>query len=135
MVLSQTAEYALRAMVVMAALPEGERIRSQELSDQTGIPAPYLSKIMRRMVLRGLVDAQRGHGGGFMLLRRPEEIHFVEVLVAVDYLLERSHCAFGLGNCNPDHPCALHDAWSRLSADVERWARTTTLRDTCPRPA
>ena len=44
MFISQTAEYAIRAMSAIATLPEGIKIRAADLGRATGIPAPYLSK-------------------------------------------------------------------------------------------
>jgi len=51
MLISQTVEYAIRAMSAIAALPEGIKIRAIDIGRATGIPAPYLSKILRRLVL------------------------------------------------------------------------------------
>ena len=48
MQLTQTAEYALRALAHMATLPDSAPRRAQDLSNDTGIPLPYLSKILRR---------------------------------------------------------------------------------------
>ncbi|MBW2295571.1 MAG: Rrf2 family transcriptional regulator, partial [Deltaproteobacteria bacterium] len=67
MVLSQTAEYALRAMAWLATAPTREPVRAKDLSVATGIPSHYLSKVMRRLVLAGLLISQKGQGGGFLL--------------------------------------------------------------------
>ena len=64
MIISQTAEYAIRAMSAIATLPRGIKIRATDLGSGTGIPAPYLSKILRRLVLAGLLDSQNGAGAG-----------------------------------------------------------------------
>lgn len=127
MILNQTAEYALRAMAVLAASWPEERITSGQLSDAANIPQHYVSKVMRRLVLADLVDARRGHHGGFQLTRPPDEIAFIEVLEAVDFQAESRHCAFGLGKCNPDHPCALHPAYTALNDCFLGWANSTTL--------
>lgn len=130
--LSQTAEYALRAMAWMAASPHKEPIRAQDMSKESGIPAHYLSKILRRMVLAGLLESRKGHGGGFELARPPEQILFKDILAAVDAYPSPGtpeHCAFGWGNCDPAHPCPLHIPWSRLHDSFHEWASTTTLAE------
>lgn len=127
LLLNQTAEYALRAMAVLAnCWPEG-RLTSSELAAEGNVPGHYVSKVMRRLVLAGLVDAQRGHRGGFRLSRAPSEISFMEVLEAVDFQTEEKRCAFGLGKCTPASPCTLHPAYSVLSDYFIGWARSTTL--------
>lgn len=127
MQLPQTAEYALRAMAYLATLPRGHGLTSQALSEHTGIPVAYLSKILRRLVVAGLLRSQKGHGGGFSLLKAPQHITFKAILSAVDCEAEAGRCAFGWGECNPRVPCPLHDAWTVLNGAFQEWASDTTL--------
>jgi len=127
MVLSQTAEYALRAMASLATVPDGRPARASDLSRATGIPSHYLSKILRRLVIADLLVSQKGQGGGFSLARPPEDIRFIDILVAVDGLPQQDRCAFGWGDCNDTHPCPLHESWSKLSDHLHAWARENTL--------
>lgn len=129
MLLSQTAEYALRAMAWLATAPEGEPVRAKDLSTATGIPSHYLSKVMRRLVLAGLLVSQKGQGGGFLLSKRPNEIPFVDILSAVDAFPTEGRCAFGWGECDELRPCPLHGSWSRLNEMLEEWAQGTTLAE------
>jgi Rrf2 family iron-sulfur cluster assembly transcriptional regulator len=127
MLLSQTAEYALRAMAALASEQRETPARAQDLSGSTGIPPHYHSKVLRRLVLAGLLDSQKGQGGGFSLSRPPEEIRFEEILIAVDAYPEQGRCAFGWGQCQEVQPCPLHHSWIRLSDAIHHWASTTTL--------
>jgi Rrf2 family protein len=127
--ISKTAEYAIRAMSALATLPEGIKVRANDLVRATGIPAPYLSKILRRLVLADLLVSQKGKGGGFSLARAPAEISFIEILNAVDAFPTEGQCAFGWGNCDEDMPCPLHGAWSRLSGQLLNWANDTNLSE------
>ncbi len=135
--LPRTPEYALRAMAYLATLPVGEAVPSQRLSEETGIPVSYLSKILRKLVVAELLTSQKGHGGGFVLARPSGSIHVREVLDAVDYEEDPERCAFGWDSCDPDHPCPLHPAWSVLKSSFQTWAGETTLAsavDFGPRP-
>ncbi len=129
MLLSQTAEYALRAMAWLAAASPEAPVRARDLSAATGIPPQYLSKILRRLVLAGLLESQKGRGGGFTLAYAPEEIRFVDILEAVDAYPAPGRCAFGWGTCNGDHPCPLHAAWVQMSEALDSWANNTTLAE------
>jgi Rrf2 family transcriptional regulator, iron-sulfur cluster assembly transcription factor len=126
--LSQTAEYALRAMAHLA-LDEAAAVRARDLAEASGIPVHYVSKLLRRLVVAGLLDSRKGHGGGFALAKEPLEISFLDILRAVDYRIERDRCAYGWGTCKEEDPCPLHASWSRLSDAVYDWARHTTLKD------
>jgi Rrf2 family iron-sulfur cluster assembly transcriptional regulator len=127
--LSQTAEYALRAMAWLALESPRTPVRAKDLAASTGIPLPYLSKILRRLVVADLLESQKGQGGGFSLARPPREITFEAILSAIDAYPDQGRCAFGLGDCSDLNPCPLHASWSRLSDAVHDWASATTLAD------
>lgn len=126
---SQTAEYALRAMAYLAAWGDGQALNAQVLSEGTGIPLAYLSKVLRRLVRAGLLESQRGHGGGFSLRRAPGQISLHDILQAVDALEPPNRCVFGEPACDEAQPCLLHPAWSRLKTLFQAWATETTLAD------
>ena len=63
MYLSRPAEYALRAMTYLARRESTKRIRTRDLAGAVDLPAPFLSKIMRKLTAAGILDAQKGHHG------------------------------------------------------------------------
>jgi len=130
--LSQTAEYALRATACLASAPPDAPVRARDLSEGTQIPTHYLSKILRRLVLAGVLESQKGQGGGFSLARPPGQITFRAVLTAVDAYPASEGCAFGWGTCDAVNPCPLHGAWSRMSREFQGWASTTTFAEIGP---
>jgi Rrf2 family iron-sulfur cluster assembly transcriptional regulator len=134
MLLNLTAVYGLRAMATLASLAPGESLNAAELSERTRVPQQYLSKIMRKLVVGRLVRSQRGHGGGFSLMRPPAGIRLAEVLRAMDIDLDGG-CAFGFAECDPRNPCALHPIWSRLQQSLDEWVGGSTLADLGTAPA
>lgn len=129
MLLPQTAEYALRAMAVLGRSGPVGRVGGAELAAAAHVPPAYLAKVMRRLVVAGLVQARRGRGGGFALRVAPERVRVADVLAAVDVLDEPRRCAFGWAACRDDRPCPLHPAWKALRERVEEWAGATRLSD------
>lgn len=129
MLLNQTVVYALRAMATMAELAPGASVTVVELSERTGVPQHYLSKVMRRMVKAKLVNGQRGHGGGFALVKAPADIRIADILLAVDADLALGQCAFGFDACDPDNPCMLHPVWAKLQDGMKAFAAGSTLAD------
>ncbi len=127
MLLSQTAEYALRAMAFLVNSPGGVPQTARDVSKGTFIPEHYTSKVLRRMVRAGLLVGQKGHGGGFQLARPPERIRYSDIFDAVDEELTSDRCAFGFARCNAKKPCVLHDSVTGLKQQAREWARTTTL--------
>ncbi|HEY7309904.1 MAG TPA: Rrf2 family transcriptional regulator [Gemmataceae bacterium] len=102
---SQTAEYALRAVVYLAS-QEGAPRTTQEIARATKVPTGYLSKVMQSLGRKHLVQSQRGLHGGFTLARRPEELTVLDVIGAVDPIQRIRSCPLGIkGHINL---CPLH---------------------------
>lgn len=112
---SQTIEYALRAATHLASLPAGSAVNSESIAQRTRVPKGYLSKILRDLVLAGIVDSQRGPNGGFTLAKIPAAISVLDVINAVDPIKRIRACPLG----NPAHLtlCPLHH---RIDAAIER---------------
>lgn len=133
MLISHTAEYALRAMAQIAAAG-GEPVRASEIARDATIPVAYVSKVLRRMVAAGLLDARKGHGGGFRLARPASRIRFLDVLQAADGDVFDDRCAFGWGACSGRAPCPLHGSFAALKECTQGWAARTTLADVIDSP-
>ena len=114
--ISQTAEYALRAMVFLAM--RGAAATGQEIAEITKVPPGYLSKIMQQLGRCSLVNAQRGIGGGFVLARKPEEISILNVVNAVDPIKKITSCPLGL-ELHGLNLCPLHKRLSQATAEME----------------
>lgn len=105
--LSQTTEYALQAMVLLAAFP-GEPRTSKQITAATNAPEGYISKVMQTLVRAGLVKSKRGLGGGFTLARTANEITLLDIVDAVDPLVPIERCPMGQTEKNCKQLCALH---------------------------
>ncbi len=125
--ISQTLEYALRAMVSLAH-NHGQPRTSEQLAKDTQVPAMYLSKIMQGLVRAGLINSQRGPGGGFTLVRGPEEITIWDVVQAVDPFPRIRECPLKLST-HGTNLCPLHRKLDDAMAAVEDAFRSTPLSD------
>ncbi len=80
--LSQTAEYALRAAACLAADPAA-RMNQHQLAAATGIPPVYLYKVLQILARAGLLRASRGQRGGYQLARTPAVISALDIVRAI----------------------------------------------------
>jgi len=133
--LSQTAEYALRAVLYLAEQPHGRPVRVDEIGDALGIPANYLSKTLATLVRLRVLASLRGPHGGFRLAVAPEDLPLMQVVAPFDDIAARRHCLLGNPECSDHDSCAAHHAWKRTSEQVEHFFRTTTVADIRPAPA
>lgn len=131
--ISQTAEYALRAVVALASHPD-EALVTQRLADLTKVPAGYLSKVLQSLRRSGLVDSQRGLGGGFTLTRSPAEITVFDVVEAVDPLQRIRMCPLGLA-AHGVRLCPLHKRLDDAMKMVEDAFRASSLAELLAEPS
>ncbi len=129
MILSQTSEYAIRAVSCIAIQGEKWPVAAKDLSKTLSIPGHCLSKVLRRLVTAKILNASKGHNGGFTLARPAAKIKILDILAAVEAEVPAKHCIFGWRICNSKDPCILHHRWSSVNEAFQTWARTTTLAD------
>lgn len=126
--LSQTAEYALRAVLYLAEVGN-HPVRVGEMSDALGIPASYLSKTLQALVRARILTSLRGRHGGFLLAVAAEDLPLMRVVGLFDPIVERRYCLLGRGRCSDAAACAAHEAWKATADQVARFFRTTTVAD------
>jgi len=130
--ISQTVEYALRAIVTIAQ-HEGQPCTAKKISEITQVPLPYLSKLMQGLVRGGLVNSQRGLHGGFVLTRAPEEFTILEVVDVVEPFKRIKECPLGIQS-HGSTLCPLHRRLDKALEATETIFRETTLAEMLSQP-
>lgn len=115
---SQTVDYALRAVVCLAARAPAPQTSAQ-IAEVTRVPAAYLSKVLRQLVRGRVVHSQRGMRGGFILTQTAEELSILDVINAVDPIVRIKTCPLGLAN-HGTNLCPLHRQLDSSLAEMEQ---------------
>jgi Rrf2 family protein len=140
--LTQTADYALRALIYLAHDPDDGYHQTRDMAKALNVPANYLGKILQLLGHRKLVESQRGMRGGFRLSRLPEQIRLYDVLDALDTIPTDPACALVNGGRQIEL-CTLHRRFASVTASYIAFLKDTTLADvlqphsmpaTCPGP-
>ncbi len=114
---SQTAEYALRAVAWLAF--HGGVATAETIADHTRVPARYMAKVLGTLARAGIVAGRRGAGGGFRLARDPATLTLLDVVAAVEPISRIHACPLGI----PLHQgqlCRLHQRLDAALAALER---------------
>jgi Rrf2 family nitric oxide-sensitive transcriptional repressor len=130
--LSQTVEYALRAVVHLADRAPASRT-TEQVAAATRVPRAYLSKVLQSLAQAGIVHSQRGIGGGVGLAKKPEELTILEVVNAVEPIRRITTCPLGLA-AHGARLCPLHRRVDDALALVERAFGSTTLAEVLAEP-
>ncbi len=131
--ISRKVDYALRAMIYLAALPEGTREPQQEVAAKNDIPREFLAKILKTLADGGLVSAQRGPRGGVAIARPASRISFLEVIEAIDGPVVLNLCLDSSQGCSHSAACTMQSVWRAGQERMLDVYRTTTLADLVPR--
>jgi Rrf2 family nitric oxide-sensitive transcriptional repressor len=125
--LSQTVEYALRAIVTLAS-EHGRPMVTANLARKTDVPMGYLYKVLQQLGRSDLVQSQRGSKGGFTLRRNPEDITLLEVINAVDPFKRIHRCPMDQIQ-EVDVLCPLHNRLDEAMATLETAFANTTIEE------
>lgn len=130
MILSQTAEHALRAVLYVAGSEErGELIKVNEIADELKMPRNSLSKILHSLTRSGVLTSVRGPNGGFRLAVPAAELSLARVVAPYDSVGGEKRCLLGRSRCSDDQACAAHDSWKAVSRQVGDFFHCTTVAD------
>lgn len=128
---SQTSEYALRAVLMLAAKSD-TALTARDVAARTQTPVHYLSKVLQDLARAGVVRSQRGPRGGFTLARTPEQISMFDVIEAIEPLPRVRRCPLGIEG--HEDLCPLHRRIDDALEMVEQSFRATSLAELLAAP-
>ncbi len=129
--ISRKAEYALRALVLLARL--GRSAQIHEVSRLEKIPVKFLEQILLALKNAGWLTSKRGVGGGYALRTEPVLITVGEVIRLMDGPLAPVPCATGQPaekcSCPDPQRCALRIFMTGVRAELSKMLDQRTIED------
>ena len=122
MQISVKTDYALLALLDLAAQPSREPVRTADIARRQQIPRKFLELILMGLKSAGFVESRRGAEGGYLLARSPESLTIGEVLRAMDG--PNAKGGFRRGPANP-----FTETWRKVDAAVSGVLDHTTFAD------
>ena len=129
MIYSRSAEYAIRSLVHLAALAEGDYAMVKNIAAETAIPPHFLAKILQDLVRDGFLQSSKGPHGGFRLRVPPRELSMLKVVEAMDGAARYQRCIGGSPECTDHAPCGMHDSWVALRSRIIDYLEGTSIAD------
>jgi Rrf2 family protein len=139
--ISQKAKYALRALIALARSEQpGEVLLISEIAEKQSIPKKFLEQILLDLKHHGIVMSRRGKAGGYLLLKKPEEITFGEVLRIIDGPIAPLPCLSRMAyrrceDCADEAACEIHRVFARVAEATRDVLDKTTIADSLKGPA
>ena len=126
--ISQTAEYALRAVVALAQSTDQPHTATA-IAKLTKVLEHYLSKVLHALAKAEVVHSQRGLHGGYVLAHPPDRLSLLTVINAVDPIKHIESCPLKL-ETHGTRLCPLHkkvNASISLMEDMFKDATIATI--------
>lgn len=119
--------------IVLLTLFARERARTtrsaRELAAEAKLPLPTVSKLLKVLARRGLLQAHRGVKGGFELARAPEAITVADIIGALDGPIGVTDCSTDDGCCDIERSCVVKRNWRKINQVVSDALRGITLAE------
>lgn len=113
MQITRATDYAVRVLVHLASLPEGQTVQLKALAEATGVRETFLSKILQRLVHQGMVHSHRGTGGGFCLKAVPAQVTLLQVVEVMEGPTQLNVCLGEEPLCERVSWCPAHLVWRK----------------------
>ena len=132
--ITNAADYAIRAMIHIACLPEDSVALRADIAQVNGIPSSFMAKILRSLVKAGLLRSTRGVNGGFTLARPTTEISLLDVVVAIEGPLGLVDCTSDPCRCELADECPAQPVWSTIQTQMAAVLQRATLEELVSAP-
>ncbi len=129
--ITQKAKYAFKALFHMASLPGGASLNIVEIAGGAGMPRKFLEHILLDLKKRGIVNSSRGRSGGYVLVKRPEQMTISDILRAIDGPIAPLPCISRTAyrrctDCRDEKTCSVRRLFAdTYAATLELWENTT----------
>lgn len=130
MMISTRGRYALRVLIDLAEHSEQGYIPMKEVADRQGISLKYLERIIPVLSKNGYVEGIHGKGGGYKLIKSPDECKIGDILRLTEGDLAPVACLeCGAKPCERAYECRTYPMWVEFYRIVNEYFDSKTLRD------
>ncbi|MEA2005124.1 MAG: Rrf2 family transcriptional regulator [Acidobacteriota bacterium] len=133
--ISRKGEYALRAMIDLSLNFNKGSVQIHEISEKEKIPKKFLEHILLELKKAGLLQSKRGIGGGYWLIKPPEEITLAQVIRLIDGPLAPLGCVSEWAHisCPEEKNCGLQSVMLEVRNAIVKILEGITFADVCKR--
>jgi Rrf2 family iron-sulfur cluster assembly transcriptional regulator len=134
MKLSTKGIYGLRAMVDLAVHSGDAPVSLISIAKRQNISENYLEQIIAKMRKAGLVESQRGAGGGYIITQNFKDISVGDILKAIEgdlYLVDcpGTHNTNGKRECETSDLCVSKYVWDKVNTAINTTFESITLHE------
>ena len=129
MKINKLTDYSIVILANLVAKDENAMYTAKELSEFSGIPFPTVTRILKMLSNKGILESQRGAQGGYELIKNSTDISVAEVIEAMEGPIALTECASDDCGCAFEPSCAVGKPWQKINKAVNDVLRNISLSD------
>lgn len=125
---STTSDYAIRTVLYLA-LNSGSCATANEVEKSMGVPSLYLNKVTKKLKQSGILETVRGNGGGYRLIKDPQQISLYDILSLTEQSMEINGCLENESFCSRHAAatCPVRKVYTRINSALAAALKETTI--------
>ncbi|HCM77599.1 MAG TPA: transcriptional regulator [Cytophagales bacterium] len=131
--LSKKCKYAIHALVYLAKRYQQGPVHIQEIADNEKIPKKFLEAILLELRKAKILQSKKGKGGGYSLLKKPEDVNMIEIIRLMDGAIAMLPCVSlnyyePCDECKDEEVCSIRQAFIGVRDETLRILAGSTLQ-------
>ncbi len=128
--ISTRGRYALRVLADLAQNAERSYVPMKEVAERQGISLKYLEQIVPALTKSGYIEGIQGKGGGYRLIKSPEDCIIGDILRLTEGDLAPVACLERCAKpCERADKCPTYPMWVEFYGLVTDYFDSKTLAD------
>lgn len=132
--LSKKTKYGLKALSYLASQSNNKPVQISEIAEKENISQKFLESILLGLRKTGFLGSKKGKGGGYYLIRPPEEILMTDVMRVLEGPIAMVPCVSlnfyeRCDDCPDEESCSVHKLMLQVRDSALEVYRSNTLKD------
>jgi Rrf2 family protein len=111
--LSKKTKYGLKALAYLGVQKDKKPVQIAEIAEQENISQKFLESILLSLRKTGFLGSKKGKGGGYYLIKKPEDILMTDVMRVLEGPISMVPCVSlnfyeTCEDCPNENECAVH---------------------------
>lgn len=134
--LSRKTKYGIKALTYLAKQENNNPVQIATISKCENISLKFLESILLTLRKNGFLGSKKGKGGGYYLLKDPQEIQMTAVMRVLEGPIAMIPCVSlnfyeKCDDCPDENACSVHKLMIQVRDNTLQIFRNTSLADLC----
>lgn len=132
--LSKKTKYGIKALAFIAKKSDRKPVQTSEISKSENISQKFLESILLELRKSGFLGSKKGKGGGYYLIREPEDILMTSVIRVLEGPIAMVPCVSlnyyeKCDDCPSEEACSVHSLMIQVRDSTLKVLGDNTLAD------